>query len=513
MGEILIEIKGTQKVQADMGALLTIMEALLPNLFDLEEYTESAAGKLDKLFEQLRDDMSSARRGVILFGDSYDLINKQLGIYKSLLESASKLEGSTSDQRIKNAKLVYEFLLRTVKAMREMDSRLESMVKYNEDYIESEAAKLTVMDNTAQKLEIVQSLYDAYLIQLFNVQKGLGGFTLSLDSVKQALEFLTEAGLTSLPVFKALQDAFDKMSMYGDMSDVQGKLDELHEKFVLLGGDVTLLQDKVSLLRRALSTAMSAPLGNTDEDRKKWLEDVKTLRAEYEKTKLAADTYESVQNGVVDMFVELGRAATGASDAMENMKNIIKSVMDDIYKSIVKHIVISILRETKLFSFLSLKQDETNITLKNAAAIATETSAIIANTAARNANAAAGAGGDIYATGGGGLGGVGAGAGMAAGLSKALGWIGLGIGVISLLGMLFKRRKNKMAAGGVVPPGYPNDSYPAMLTSGETVIPPKKLPKFEDRDVRVHVLMEGRVKGRDLYYIMKEEERVIGNSF
>jgi len=82
-----------------------------------------------------------------------------------------------------------------------------------------------------------------------------------------------------------------------------------------------------------------------------------------------------------------------------------------------------------------------------------------------------------------------------------------------LLGMLFKRRKNKMAAGGVVPPGYPNDSYPAMLTSGETVIPPKKLPKFEDRDVRVHVLMEGKVKGRDLYYIMKEEERVIGNSF
>jgi len=384
--------------------------------------------------------------------------------------------------------------------MREMDSRLEAMTKYNEDYIESEAEKLTAMDNTAQKLEVVQSLYDAYLIQLFNVQKGLGGFTLSLESVKQALEFLTKAGLTSLPVFKALQDAFDKMSMYGDMSDVQGKLDELHEKFVLLGGDVTLLQDKVSLLRRALSTAMSAPLGTTDEDRKKWLENVKALSTEYEKTKLAADTYESVQNGVVDMFVEIGRAATGASDAMENMKKITKSVMNDIYKSIVKHIVISMLRETKLFSFLSLKQDETNSTLKNAAAIATETAAIIANTAARNENAAAGAG-------------TAAGAGMATGLSKALGWVGLGIGVISLLGILFKRKKNKMAAGGVVPPGYPNDSYPAMLTSGETVIPPKKLPKFEDRDVRVHVLMEGRVKGRDLYYIMKEEERVIGNSF
>lgn len=33
-----------------------------------------------------------------------------------------------------------------------------------------------------------------------------------------------------------------------------------------------------------------------------------------------------------------------------------------------------------------------------------------------------------------------------------------------------------MAEGGVVPPGYPNDTYPAFLTSGETVTPPGELP-------------------------------------
>jgi hypothetical protein len=32
-----------------------------------------------------------------------------------------------------------------------------------------------------------------------------------------------------------------------------------------------------------------------------------------------------------------------------------------------------------------------------------------------------------------------------------------------------------MKQGGIVPPGYPNDSYPAMLSSGEKVVPPKKL--------------------------------------
>jgi hypothetical protein len=30
-----------------------------------------------------------------------------------------------------------------------------------------------------------------------------------------------------------------------------------------------------------------------------------------------------------------------------------------------------------------------------------------------------------------------------------------------------------VAKGGVVPQGYPNDSYPALLTSGETVLPEK----------------------------------------
>lgn len=31
------------------------------------------------------------------------------------------------------------------------------------------------------------------------------------------------------------------------------------------------------------------------------------------------------------------------------------------------------------------------------------------------------------------------------------------------------------AEGGVVPPGYPNDTYPALLSSGETIAPPEKL--------------------------------------
>lgn len=53
-----------------------------------------------------------------------------------------------------------------------------------------------------------------------------------------------------------------------------------------------------------------------------------------------------------------------------------------------------------------------------------------------------------------------------------------------------------MAQGGVVPRGFPNDSYPALLTSGEMVVPkPHALPSMGGA---VEVFGEFRVRGSDL---------------
>ena len=70
-----------------------------------------------------------------------------------------------------------------------------------------------------------------------------------------------------------------------------------------------------------------------------------------------------------------------------------------------------------------------------------------------------------------------------------------------------------MAEGGVVPAGYPRDTYPALLSSGEMVVPPNKLPEFENREMEVKVVVEGVTKGSDLYYVMKEVSRRYKNSF
>ena len=70
-----------------------------------------------------------------------------------------------------------------------------------------------------------------------------------------------------------------------------------------------------------------------------------------------------------------------------------------------------------------------------------------------------------------------------------------------------------MAQGGIVPAGYPNDTYPAKLSSGEMVIPPMKLPEFERQTVDVNVTVEGKTKGQDLYYVIKEVERRYKNVY
>jgi len=49
------------------------------------------------------------------------------------------------------------------------------------------------------------------------------------------------------------------------------------------------------------------------------------------------------------------------------------------------------------------------------------------------------------------------------------------------------------AQGGVVPPGYPNDTFPALLSSGETVTPPGQIPMKN-----IHVTVDGRIRGKDI---------------
>jgi TP901 family phage tail tape measure protein len=87
---------------------------------------------------------------------------------------------------------------------------------------------------------------------------------------------------------------------------------------------------------------------------------------------------------------------------------------------------------------------------------------------------------------------------------------GLALGVVLSSAMIaaFSRSKSQaqsaaaMAEGGVIPAGYPNDTYPALLTSGETVFPPGELPQAGAVNVKVQDIL---IDGRKLRIILQKD--------
>jgi TP901 family phage tail tape measure protein len=96
---------------------------------------------------------------------------------------------------------------------------------------------------------------------------------------------------------------------------------------------------------------------------------------------------------------------------------------------------------------------------------------------------------------------------------KSLGKIFGSLDAASKFGDIFKAGFKSFARlqhGGVVPPGYPNDTYPALLTSGEKVIPAGGSAM---QNTHITVNVEGGVEGENLYWIVKEVERKYENSY
>jgi len=88
--------------------------------------------------------------------------------------------------------------------------------------------------------------------------------------------------------------------------------------------------------------------------------------------------------------------------------------------------------------------------------------------------------------------------------------IALGVAAI-VAGQILMNLASKgpeMATGGVIPPGFSNDSYPAMLSSGETVLPaPQALPSFSnDLNITGHI----EASGEKLLIILDRAKRMKG---
>ena len=84
-------------------------------------------------------------------------------------------------------------------------------------------------------------------------------------------------------------------------------------------------------------------------------------------------------------------------------------------------------------------------------------------------------------------------------------WLGLVLGAAAGAATfaLFDTIIPKFAEGGQVPAGYPNDTYPALLTSGETILPPHKLAEVSRNSD--NGIVEFEIRGDVLVGILKKQ--------
>lgn len=68
-----------------------------------------------------------------------------------------------------------------------------------------------------------------------------------------------------------------------------------------------------------------------------------------------------------------------------------------------------------------------------------------------------------------------------------------------------------MAKGGIVPPGYRNDSFPAMLSSDEAVIPLKELPNMVSPQ-KMEITIKGKIDGKDIQFVLDEVNYLQGRT-
>lgn len=89
--------------------------------------------------------------------------------------------------------------------------------------------------------------------------------------------------------------------------------------------------------------------------------------------------------------------------------------------------------------------------------------------------------------------------------------IAAGIGLIalgSLMAASVQKNVPKLAQGGIVPAGYPGDTYPALLSSGEAVVPAHKLPDLKGGGggpQTIQLVGQVVLRGKDAYIMFNQE--------
>jgi TP901 family phage tail tape measure protein len=391
---------------------------------------------------------------------------KLLPVYEQMAEGLKVYQDSVNDAKQADNELFYEIV-----------NNIKNYVPIQWQLIEMEQGVAKEFEEVALMAKYSGSAFDAVAAKTEVLNAEMQNLNKLFKQARTEKDF--EGAVEILKKMQKVED--DLMAL--DYNKFEADLGKINEKIAILGNNSELAEDRLSLFRTQLRKLLAAgPQATgidyenggirflTDEDKEKFKNDVSFLTATINKVESSINLMSVIKQGIVDVFMGLGEAV-GA--ALVGTENAFSGLLDSILKlaSNVGKVMIAMgVALIKLAPFFPL----------------------LAPAFIRRG----------------------------VGLLIAGGGLILGSSIIS--GALAnKGNKEKgpqvvsaMASGGIVPPGFPNDSYPARLSSGEMVIPkPKKLPFIDREPMEVVVKVEGVIKGTDIHYINKEIQRKFRNSY
>jgi chaperonin cofactor prefoldin len=421
-----------------------------------EEENKKAARTVADVWNDLDKTLSDIGKKSQVFGKTYEDLEERAKATESAIIEAIELGSKLDTARIKAHKSELEI----------MNLVLDTRNKYNESLDETVGKALTLTDlwkkdygvqnDIKNVMEEAQQILAKYTLQKENPFLAILDSKVGLEEIKAVLEKLKEKGLELTSVYQTLSKILSEMEVSKDIQDFNSQMADLNKRIELIGNDTDLLNEKLRLLKEEWRKLLKAPI----EDEERYIELLKQKRKQIALTELQIELLNVKTQAMEDIFVGLGesigKAMAGAEDAFSGLIDVFLGVVKKIGTTMIS--LGSILVFTKILSGLGLK-----LLLAGTAIVALSTAV---STSRSNASKSA------------------------EDRNKQIsGW--------------------GMASGGVVPNGFPNDSYPAFLSSNEVVLPPpKKLPNYGNGEFTVK-LPEGKwiIRGQDLHYIIKEMDR------
>jgi len=320
-----------------------------------------------------------------------------------------------------------------------------------------------IFGNLGSQLDVVSK-------EINYVERKIHSLSYNLEANKEVILELGKA-LDLLKVKYLNIQAASDIGYYGMLTDAFGKYSDQME---LLGAQISYVEERLRLLSD-VNVKDAAWQGEVE----RWLDLLYRLRNEQEKFAALEDSV----NSLATVFGKLGDAIGGSTGEMFKIFELILQSLPDIIDLIQKYgktaNVTATLIDTQTLATENAtiaKQLETNAINQNIAAKVADTAQSTANAAASGASAGA-----AYANAG--AKSVEANATVVAQGAKLpfpANLVAIALGVAAVIAGLAAAlpKPKKMATGGEVPQGFPNDTFPALLTSGEIVVPPSKAEQF-----------------------------------